>query len=646
MRKKLSLLKPYVHIAVINNKWMEKVSYLKIPSLVDVKNLRADVKMGAVQFSQLDELIVKENEPKYILINTDSLEQGYLAVTYLAAGFNRKHDMDADEENDEHLDETESNLSEWDENPRQIPVIHDYEFRMNLFEGENNSTFGVNDIFMMGGQNSVAHMPYWMGCTHDSVCIIARAHFGICAGDAYESKEAFILGLNYFRGNDKVYIIYVQESSYYGGWEEEDLDECFISEARNKWNYIVLNFLADEVSVYLKKEDRKKYYRLLVRGNFSANGISVKKGFNYGRLVNIVAAMADRNKCKLVENVIKYAVKDWKSPGERPIENRDFDFMDRFCRAYPVNEANKERKTGSARERMMQELIGMEDVKTQILNIVNVMKYNQIRLKMGFSGGGYQNVHVMLGAPGTAKTTMAKLMGQLMVEERLLSDNRFICVNGAELKGKYVGHSAPKTKEVFEENDIIVIDEAYSLVGDNGDSDSFTKEALAQLVIELENHSTDKLVIFAGYGGRKVSDRNNKMKDFLDANPGIKSRITSTIYFDSYSPDDMVRIFFKLAENSQYHPDEGTREALLSYFRKRAADDNFGNGREARKLLETAVVYTASRVLAEDKKAYTREEMQRILYEDVEKAIKELEYGDSIQNVVQAQRKIGFIRNM
>ena len=183
-------------------------------------------------------------------------------------------------------------------------------------------------------------------------------------------------------------------------------------------------------------------------------------------------------------------------------------------------------------------------------------------------------------------------------------------------------------------------------MGDNGDSDSFTKEALAQLVIELENHSTDKLVIFAGYGGRKVSDRNNKMKDFLDANPGIKSRITSTIYFDSYSPDDMVRIFFKLAENSQYHPDEGTREALLSYFRKRAADDNFGNGREARKLLETAVVYTASRVLAEDKKAYTREEMQRILYEDVEKAIKELEYGDSIQNVVQAQRKIGFIRNM
>ena len=137
MRKKLSLLKPYVHIAVINNKWMEKVSYLKIPSLVDVKNLRADVKMGAVQFSQLDELIVKENEPKYILINTDSLEQGYLAVTYLAAGFNRKHDMDADEENDEHLDETESNLSEWDENPRQIPVIHDYEFRMNLFEGQH-----------------------------------------------------------------------------------------------------------------------------------------------------------------------------------------------------------------------------------------------------------------------------------------------------------------------------------------------------------------------------------------------------------------------------------------------------------------------------------------------------------------------------
>lgn len=88
------------------------------------------------------------------------------------------------------------------------------------------------------------------------------------------------------------------------------------------------------------------------------------------------------------------------------------------------------------------------------------MKFNKMRQKMGMKGSAYHNVHVMLGAPGTAKTTVATIMGQMMFEENLLSDNRMICINGAELKGKYVGHSAPKTKSLFEDYDVIVIDEA------------------------------------------------------------------------------------------------------------------------------------------------------------------------------------------
>jgi SpoVK/Ycf46/Vps4 family AAA+-type ATPase len=214
-------------------------------------------------------------------------------------------------------------------------------------------------------------------------------------------------------------------------------------------------------------------------------------------------------------------------------------------------------------------------------------------------------------------------------------------VNGAELKGMYVGHSAPKTKALFEENDIIVIDEAYSLVGDHGENDSFSKEALAQLIIELEEHSTDKLVIFAGYGGRKVNERNNKMKDFLDANPGIKSRITSTIYFDSYSAPEMVEIFMRIAQNQKYKVAEAVRPILAEHFAKRLDDDNFGNGREARSLLETSVVYAANRIFREDKKKYTKEEMQTITYEDVAAAIAQVEQAEQIQNAEHG-RRIGF----
>lgn len=653
MKRKLSILKPDVQNAVIESLFMEKISYLNVPSELDIKKLRSDVKMGAIQFAELDKLLMKENEPQYILISTNNLEQGYLAVSYLAAGFNRKHDVDMSICQDEYLDGTQTKMTEWQESPIRIPVIKENELSQFSFNGSNNDIFAMNDTFMQGNQKRGFHTPYWMNCTNDSVCIVSEEYsFGFGNGFCvpFGDKSFVELGLNHFKGNDKIYILHVDRmakdcGNYSGEDDREDGDDdenYMIDSSRAKWNHLVLSFSADEVSVSLTKETEKKYYKLLFQGNFSARGISVKKGLSYERLVNIITAMEEVNKCQLIENIVKYAVKDWKCTKERPIENKDFDFIDRFCRADRANLSEKRKKQRTSKERMMQELIGLEDVKRQVLNVVNVMKYNQIREKMGILGGCYHNVHVMLGAPGTAKTTVAQLMGQMMVEEHLLPDNRFTCVNGAELKGMYVGHSAPKTKALFEDNDIIVIDEAYSLVSDGRENDSFSKEVLAQLIIELENHSTDKLIIFAGYGGKKVNEKNNKMKAFLDANPGIKSRITSTIYFDSYSPDEMVRIFFKIAENNHYHLEERVGDIVRSYFQRRVLDDNFGNGREARSLLETAVIYTAERVLAQNKKAYTRAEMQTIVYEDVEKAIAQSEYADSVQNGCRISRALGF----
>lgn len=160
----------------------------------------------------------------------------------------------------------------------------------------------------------------------------------------------------------------------------------------------------------------------------------------------------------------------------------------------------------------------------------------------------------------------------------------------------YVGHSAPKTKALFEENDIIVIDEAYSLTGDRSEPDSFSREAIAQLVIELEEHAEDKLVIFAEYGGTDVDEKNNKMKEFIDANPGIKSRINSTFYFPSYTAPEMAEIFKKHAEISGYELPENWKEPITAYFSTRVNDENFGNGREARALFEKVSVQMAERM--------------------------------------------------
>ena len=146
----------------------------------------------------------------------------------------------------------------------------------------------------------------------------------------------------------------------------------------------------------------------------------------------------------MIDRIIAYAIKDMDSSTVNILSNRDFDFVDHFMRdnVFADNAEN-------GKELMEKNLVGMQEIKQQVYDIVNVMKYNKLRKQMNISGSNFHNVHVMLGAPGTAKTTVARYMGQMMFNEKLLPDNRYICINGAELKGKYVGHSAPNTKKII-----------------------------------------------------------------------------------------------------------------------------------------------------------------------------------------------------
>lgn len=642
MAKTLSIFKPYLHTGILDDgKNEDKVTYLKIPTDITMANFNADVKNGAVQFKELKPLVEKENEPQYILISCDNLEYGYMAVTYLASLFNDKHNERCHSEWDERPDHAPSRFDEWEEHAFAIPVIEEQELQQQM--GNNHSTFGFGNVSFMGEQCNRNHKPYWVECTSESVCIVSKGYtpFGFGNGDCTE-------GLDYFRNNKKVYIINCQEKHILDDFcvmddiaDDEEEEETFMEDAsRARWNYAILSFGMDEVNLKITPKQLETYYKMLFQSVFAKYDVITKKGFSYQKLVHLIQAMKEQDKCQLIENIVKYAIKDFPKSASYEITNESFAFMDRFVRTY--KKTRNRTAEGSARTRLLQGLIGMDSVKQQVMNVVNVMKFNKMRERMRISGGSYHNVHVMLGAPGTAKTTVAQIMGQIMMEEGLLKDDRYICVNGAELKGKYVGHSAPKTKKIFEEHDVIVIDEAYSLVGDDGEVDIFSKEAIAQLIIELENHSKEKLVIFAGYGGRKVTEKNNKMKAFLDANPGIKSRITSTIYFDSYAPEEMVKIFFHIAGQQNYIVEESVANEVRKHFEKRVMDENFGNGREARSLLETSVIYAASRVFALEKKKYTNLDMRTILAEDVKKAIAEVEESDGIRNVKNT-KAIGFI---
>lgn len=131
------------------------------------------------------------------------------------------------------------------------------------------------------------------------------------------------------------------------------------------------------------------------------------------------------------------------------------------------------------------------------------------------------------------------------------------------------------------------------------------------------------------------------MLAFLDANPGIKSRITSTFYFKSYTAEQMVQIFARVAENGNYRLEDGVEELVKCFFEKRVKERDFGNGREARALLETAVVYAAKRTMSSGKTDFTKKEMTLLTKEDIRQAAEKMLMGFGSRRT--GQRRIGFV---
>lgn len=615
-----TLLKADTKVIYLDNKASEKVSYLAIDMELNKKSLLYDIKNGASHFSEVKEFLEKKNKSRMIVISSDTKENGLMAVSYLAACMNQASELgEMLDEYDGYLigeknpfeeiscDEEEDYYnvgSSWCEDVSRIPLIEAGELRSYITNGGEDFNFGG----YMGRQRSdiSQRKPYWTSCKKEAVCILCDPSQGNCL-------TTEILAL--FQNNANVFLVFFEQYSKDELVFELPFDMSGVDFEKMK-NSLILTHSADELYISMKDTDAKRYYTTVMKQNLKSRGIKVQKGFSYERAIHLAMSLNRHCVCGMLDVIINYALKDFPKEEKITLKNSDFDFVDRFQRTEKKQEKEK------AVYRLEHELVGMEAVKEQVMDTVNVMKYNKLRADRKISGSKYHNVHVMLGAPGTAKTTVAQIMGQIMMEEKLISDNRFICVNGAELKGQYVGQSAPKTKALFDNYDVIIIDEAYSLVEGNGSTDSFSGEAIAQLIIELEKHSTDKLIIFAGYGGKDVSKKNNKMKNFLEANPGIKSRITSTFYFESYSAKDMAEIFKRIAELANYKIEKDSLSLVEQYFLERVNDKEFGNGREARSLLETSVVFAAKRLMESGKIQFTEEELMVLKQDDIKKAIK------------------------
>lgn len=608
----------------------EKIEQLHVHP-IEPKYVKKDLKW-AEKYQPVYELGMRRKEPQYVLICGGSREERLLAVSYLSGMLLSKR-SDVDDWMPEDETDTENVYTEdvCVENPCHIPLIKENELENFLMEKNDSILFGGD--FLLGGQENHQNIkPYWAEHHQEAVCVEMDLnwYYGEAVHDMIEK-------LHFFDSNSQVYILLQKENNFF--WNDENefqKGDNKLSEGDMRYiNMLKLHLLADEIC--LESGRSEEYDKVVFTSLLKRYGLKAKKRFSYKNVLQAVRQTNYQYDNTYLNQIVRYckAERDKKDIKGNVVGEEDFDFL-------KVYEEDKQKiasgKKKSARSRLKEEFIGLDNVREQVFRLADMLKFNQCRKNMGLSGE-YHNTHVMIGPPGTAKTSIAQLMGEMMEEEGLLPQARFISVNGAELKGAYVGQTAPKVKALFEEYDCILIDEAYSLMADGANSDSYSNEAMAQLLVELEKHAADKMVIFAGYGGKSVRAEDNKMQMFLKANPGIRSRINSTFVFYPYSLEELWQIFEKQAELLQYKPDPDAKEMVISYFEKRRKDDNFGNGREARRLLELSTSYMAERIMK--KETPEKEDFIHLKMEDIKKAIQEMEEASEQQNGKQ-KNTIGF----
>ena len=275
-----------------------------------------------------------------------------------------------------------------------------------------------------------------------------------------------------------------------------------------------------------------------------------------------------------------------------------------------VEAEKKESSSDEILDKLDRELVGLKPVKQRIREIADLLVVDRLRNKFGIESTRPTLHMSFTGSPGTGKTTVAWRMAELLNRMGYLAKGHLVNVTRDDLVGQYIGHTAPKTKEVLKRafGGVLFIDEAYYLYRQENERD-YGQETIEILLQIMENNRDDLVVILAGY--------KDKMDQFFASNPGMGSRIAHHVHFPDYTLDELMGIACLILEEQKYSFSEEAEAAFREYLERRMKQPRFANGRSVRNALERARLRQATRIVQQNSHKLSKDDLMRLEAEDI-----------------------------